>query len=130
MLRGLSPLLGVIDPHPFSVILTYDLNVVAFQVDEEFKGSGVREINVTHLRYHHSSITKYTNCTLISKFFIILFEILLSGIRSISTRNITNVSKSIKFENAWIYFSRLFIEREVLSQTYRSHLTSLLEKVK
>ena len=120
----------MIDPHPFSIILTYDLNVVSFKVDEEFKGSGVSEINVTHLRYHHSSITKYTNCTLISKFFIILFEILLSGIRSISTRNITNVLKSIKFENARIYFSRLFIEREVLSQTYRSHFTTLLEKVK
>ena len=48
---------------------------------------------------------------------MILFEILLSRIRSISTRNIKNTLKSIKFENAWIYFSYLFIEREVLLQT-------------
>ena len=61
---------------------------------------------------------------------MILFEILLSRIRSISTRNIKNTLKSIKFENAWIYFSYLFIEKEVLLQTYRLHLTSLLEKVK
>ena len=61
---------------------------------------------------------------------MILFEILLSRIRSISTRKIKNTLKSIKFENAWIYFSYLFIEKEVLLQTYRLHLTSLLEKVK
>ena len=68
MLRGLSLLSGVIDNHRFSAILAYDLNVVAFKVGEEFKGSGVSEINVIHLRYHHSSMTKSTYSPLISKF--------------------------------------------------------------
>ena len=102
MLRGLSLLSGVIDPHCFSTILAYDLNVVAFKVDEEFKGSGVREINIMHLGYHHSSMTKSTYSPLISKFSAFLFEILLSrcSSRSISNKNIKNVLKSITFEKA------------------------------
>ena len=83
-------------------------------MDEEFKDSGVREINVTQLRYHHSSMTKATYCTLILKFSMFLVEILF---------------KTFKLKK---FLDLLFLSfyREVLSQTYRSLLTSLLEKMK
>ena len=59
-----------------------------------------------HLRYHHSSMTKSTYCTLILALFIFLCEILFCRSRSISNRNIKTVLKSIRFENV---FDLLFL---------------------
>ena len=69
-----------------------------------------------HLRYHHSSMTKSTYCTLILTLFIFLCEILFSRSRSISTRNIKTVLKSNRFENVLdLLFSSFYREGSVIA---------------
>ena len=69
-----------------------------------------------HLRYHHSSMTKSTYCNLILTLFIFLCEILFSVSRSISTRNIKTVLKSIRFENVLdLLFSYFYREGSVIA---------------